>query len=816
MTRIIDKIISKIQKIVNQANGNSVSQEMNKAVGERYVTPGMPQLVRQASAESIVMLKNDGVLPLKSTDRVSIFGRCQIDYFYVGYGSGGDVKPPYKISLLQAMQEGEAQEKWQLNHDLAQTYQTWRDKKENQPFDGWWGHWPMNYPEMPLDGDYVRECAKSSDVAVAVIGRAAGEDRENTLEKGSYYLTDEEVSMLDKVTGAFEKTVVIMDCGNIMDMSWVEKYSDKLSAILFAWQGGMESGHSLADVLCGDVSPSGKMPDTVARRYEDYPSSDCFGALDYNEYREDIYVGYRYFETFAKDKVLYPFGYGLSYTQFAIGVKEFCAQDGKVNCTVEVTNVGDRAGREVVQMYVSCPQGKLGKPSRGLAAFQKTKTLQPGEREVLQLQCDYYDFASFDDTGDSGNLNSFVLESGEYNFFVGNSVRADMSAGKLKLNENIVFDKLNSICAVKDTFDRFKAVEENGELKLTKQPLAVGNDGMRERILAQLPNEIEYKGGQGHLFADVVSGKIDLDTFISQLDDKELEALTRGAGGMNYPNGVAGNAGAYGGIIPSLRQKGVPEIITTDGPSGIRIGRYTALLPCGTALAATWDSDLVNRLYQTLGREMCHYGSDVLLGAGMNIHRNPLCGRNFEYFSEDPILSGKMASAFVNGIQSTGKAACPKHFACNNQESNRIRNDSRISQRALREIYLKGFEICVKESRPLNIMTSYNKINGVWSHYNYDLATVVLREEWKWQGLVITDWWLRKSASPEFPKLKTHAYRVRAQVDVFMPGNHSRTNGKYKSDGTLLATLGKSGGITRGELQRTAKNLLSVALKIKK
>ena len=236
MTRIIDKIISKIQKIVNQANGNSVSQEMNKAVGERYVTPGMPQLVRQASAESIVMLKNDGVLPLKSTDRVSIFGRCQIDYFYVGYGSGGDVKPPYKISLLQAMQEGEAQEKWQLNHDLAQTYQTWRDKKENQPFDGWWGHWPMNYPEMPLDGDYVRECAKSSDVAVAVIGRAAGEDRENTLEKGSYYLTDEEVSMLDKVTGAFEKTVVIMDCGNIMDMSWVEKYSDKLSAILFAWQ----------------------------------------------------------------------------------------------------------------------------------------------------------------------------------------------------------------------------------------------------------------------------------------------------------------------------------------------------------------------------------------------------------------------------------------------------------------------------------------------------------------------------------------------------------------------------------------------------
>lgn len=816
MANLIEKFLSKMQKLADRVNGNSLSQESTVAEGDRYVTEGISELIRKASAESIVLLKNDGVLPLKPDDRVAVFGRCQIDYFYVGYGSGGDVKPPYKVSLLQAMQEGEAQGKWQLNAQLVKTYAEWRAKKENQPFDGWWGHWPMNYPEMPLEKDLVKECAKSSDVAIVVIGRAAGEDRENILEKGSYYLTDEETSMLDKVTDSFDKVVAVMDCGNIIDMSWTEKYGDKLSAVLYAWQGGMESGHSLADVLSGDVNPSGKLPDTIAKRYEDYPSSSCFGGKDFNEYREDIFVGYRYFETFANEKVLYPFGYGLSYTRFEITPKEFAVSGGKIECRVEVKNIGDRSGKEVVQMYVECPQGKLGKASRSLAAFQKTDELQPDESQVLSLSCEYYDFASFDDLGESGNIYSYVLEKGQYRFFVGDSVRGDIFAGEFELENDEVLQKLQAICDIKDGFDRFKAVEENGEAVLKTQTLKATQSTLKDRILADLPNAVGYKGNKGYVFGDLLSGKTDMDTFISQFTDRELEALTRGGGGMNYSGGVVGNAGAYGGVIPSLREKGVPEIITTDGPSGIRIGKYTALLPCGTALASTWNCGLVEKLYQKVGQEMCHYRSDVLLGAGMNIHRNPLCGRNFEYFSEDPIVSGKMASAFVKGIQSTGKAACPKHFACNNQESNRNYNDSRISQRALREIYLKGFEICVKDSAPLNIMTSYNKINGVWSHYNYDLATTVLRKEWQWKGLVITDWWLRKSTSIEFPKLKTHAYRVRAQVDVFMPGNHSRTNGKYKSDGTLLATLNKQDGITRGELERSAKNTLSIAMKIKK
>ena len=309
-------------------------------------------------------------------------------------------------------------------------------------------------------------------------------------------------------------------------------------------------------------------------------------------------------------------------------------------------------------------------------------------------------------------------------------------------------------------------------------------------------------------------GKITLDDFISQLNNDELEALTRGQGMMNSDLGVVGNAGAFGGIIPSLREKGVAPIITTDGPAGIRIKKYTSLIPCGTALASTWNCSLIELLTTVMGTEMLEHGSDVLLAPGMNIQRNVLCGRNFEYFSEDPVLSGKMGSAYVNGIQTNGVSACPKHFACNNQEVRRTKNDSRVSQRALREIYLKGFEICVKESKPLNIMTSYNKINGVWSHYNYDLVTTVLRKEWGYEGNVMTDWWMQKSASPEFPSVKDNAYRVRAQVDVLMPGGKHNAK-KYKSDGTLLATIGKTDGITRAELERTARNVLNLVLKMK-
>lgn len=293
----------------------------------------------------------------------------------------------------------------------------------------------------------------------------------------------------------------------------------------------------------------------------------------------------------------------------------------------------------------------------------------------------------------------------------------------------------------------------------------------------------------------------------------ELEAISRGDYKMNSELGAKGNAGAIGGVLQSLRDKGVPAVITTDGPSGIRLLKYCSLIPIGTALASSFDPELVTEVYSALAGEMKEKGSDILLAPGLNIHRSPLCGRNFEYYSEDPLLTGLMAAAAVKGIQSGGLSACPKHFACNNQEVNRTHNDSRLSERALREIYLKGFEICVKTAKPKCIMTSYNKINGVWGHYNYDLCERILRGEWGFEGMVMTDWWMRSSKSPEFPNIRDNAYRVRAGVDVLMPGATKR--GRKKPDGSLLETYGKTDGMTSAEMQRTAKRVLNLCMDIK-
>ena len=780
-----------VQNIIDKVTGSGVAQLENAVDGEKHIFEGMPEVARQSAAEGTVLLKNNGVLPIKD-EVVSVFGRCQLDYFYVGYGSGGDVHAPYEVNLVDGLKNNGIK----LNEKLLNTYRNWTS--ENPINHGFWGHWPMNYPEMELSRDVVKSAAASSDAAIVVIGRAAGEDRENKLIKGSYYLTDTEKEMLDLVCSCFDKVIVIMNCGNIIDMAWTRDYGDKISAVIYAWQCGMESGNALGEIISGKLSPSGKLSDTIALNYEDYPSSANFGNHDFNNYTEDIFVGYRYFETFSDKNVLYPFGFGLSYTEFEITAVEFTAAE-TVKIKADIKNVGSMPGKEVVQIYVNQPEVKLYKSKKSLVAFAKTRQLEPNETLTLEFEIKLYDFASYDES-----THSYIIEKGEYTFYIGNSVKAEMIAGKAELDE-MVLEKLSPVCPVKD---EFKLI--NG--KTAK----AGKSYVKQRILDNLPKEIGYSGDKGYKFDDVKKGKITLDEFISQLKNNELEALTRGQGYMDSEQGVVGNAGAFCGTIKSLRDKGVPAIITTDGPAGIRIRKYTSLIPCGTALACTFNTQLVEELAGVMGKELEYHGSDVLLAPGMNIHRNVLCGRNFEYFSEDPIVSGKMAAAFVRGLQKSNVSACPKHFACNNQEFRRTKNDSRITERALREIYLKGFEICVKEAEPLNIMTSYNKINGVWSHYNYDLVTTVLRGEWGYDGNVMTDWWMQKSASPEFPNIRTNAYRVRAQVDVLMPGGMSRTDKKYKIDGSLLETLGKKDGITRGELERTAKTVLKLALKLRK
>ena len=806
MKKLKKKMGAFVQRVVDWGMGNGLMQEELTADGHDMVTPQMAAMARRAGAEGCVLLKNDGTLPLKSGESVAVFGRCQLDWFYVGYGSGGDVHPPYRVNLMEGLGNAGVA----VDQELAGIYASWCVSEDNKADHGWWGHWPMSHPEMPLEPAIVSAAAKRCETAVVVIGRAAGEDRENTLSKGSYYLTDEETAMLSTVTAHFCHTVVVLDIGSIMDLGWTKEYGEKLSAVLIAWQGGMESGNAVADVLTGAVNPCGKLADTVAMYYEDYPSSESFGGKEFNNYTEDIFVGYRYFETFAKDKVLYPFGYGLSYTTFEAKAMSLAQVNGTYTANVQVTNTGNTAGREVVMLRCNAPQGKLGKASGVLVAYGKTGLLQPGETEMLTLSFGERTLASFDDTGKTGFINAFVLEAGEYKFFLGDSY-----AGSITIDETRMVEQCEGVCDVKDPFARLVALEKNGRLVAGKEMLPNGNVDLRQRILSRLPEEIPVTGDKGYKLSDVAKEKISLDAFIAQLNDRELEALTRGEGCMGSSLGTAGNAGAFGGILPSLREKGILPVITADGPSGLRLKKYCALLPNGTALACTWDDRLVEELFTHIGREMIKQKVDIVLSPGMNIHRNPLCGRNFEYFSEDPLLTGKMAAAIVRGVQSQGVSCCPKHFACNNQETKRNTNDSRVSHRALREIYLRGFEIVVKEAKPNTIMTSYNKINGVWSHYNYDLATTVLRKEWGFGGVVITDWWMQKSKSPEFPGIRDNAYRVRAQVDVLMPGDMGHLNKKYKSDGTLLKTLGKPEGMTRAELQRTAKNVLRFILKIK-
>lgn len=804
------KIENITTKIADKFNKNSVAQEENLVSGEKVAFGRMPELINKIGAESIVLLKNDGMLPYSSDTKIAVFGRCQIDYFYVGYGSGGDVKAPYYVNVIEGIKNCGGN----INEELYGYYEKWC--KDNPINHGYWAHWPLCYEEAVLDNSFVKKIASESDNALVILGRAAGEDRECELIKDSYYLNDNEIALLDVVTDNFDSVTVVLNCGNIIDMSWVLKYGDKIKSIVYAWQGGMESGNALAQVLYGKDNPSGKLVNSIAVNYEDYPSAKDFGNKDFNNYTEDIFVGYRYFESFAKDKVLYPFGFGLSYTSFEISAKEFDFDGELVNVKLTVKNTGNVSGKDAVQLYVRAPQGKLSKPSMSLVAFAKTKELAPDEEQEIEFSFDTYSFASFDDLGKTGNQHSYVLEAGEYIFFAGDSVRDVNECGSFNLESDKLIVRLDKVCPVQNSFDRIVAKEENGELKSHLEPVPVSKSHLKERITENLPEEITRNKRKLN-FSQVKSGEITLDEFIGSLTDKELEGLTRGQGSMDSKDGVAGNAGAYCGIIPELKKKGVPPIITTDGPAGIRISKYTSLLPCGTGIACSFNTELLEELTTELGAELAHWGSDVLLAPGMNIHRNVLCGRNFEYFSEDPVISGKMAAAYVKGIQKNGVSACPKHFACNNQEVNRVKNDSRVSQRALREIYLKGFEICVKEAQPLNIMTSYNKINGVWSHYNYDLVTTVLRKEWGYTGCIITDWWMRKSKSPEFPNIRDNAYRIRSQVDVLMPGDHSRLPGrKYKSDGTLLETVDKPNGLTRAEIQRTAKTVLELALKLNK
>lgn len=753
-------------------------------------------------SEGIVMLKNENnALPLDTDKEVAVFGRIQFHYYKSGTGSGGMVNVTKVVNILDGLIDNGVK----VNEKLLDTYRKW--DKEN-PFDlgeGWGGE-PWSQKEMPLDEGLVKETAKSCETAIVIIGRTAGEEQDNRLEAGSYLLSDDEIEMLTVVRKHFKKVVLLLNVGNIIDMTDINRIA--LDAVLYVWQGGMTGGKGTADVLTGKVSPSGKLPDTIAYKVSDYPSDANFGREKNRDiYAEDIYVGYRYFETFAKEKVLYPFGFGLSYTAFEIKTEKAEITEGAVKLSVSVKNIGSYKGKEVIEVYCEAPQGRLGKVARVLCGFEKTRELVPQEEQVVEIAVDIAKLASYDDSGVTGNKSCYVLETGEYKFYVGSDVRSAEYACSFEQGEDLVTERLTQSLAPVESFERIKPVCEGGAFSIGREAVPVSEVDESARRLEKLPKEIAYTGDKGIKLWDVKNGKNTMDEFIAQLSDYDLSCIIRGEG-MGSPRVTAGTASAFGGVSENLNGFGIPAGCCSDGPSGMRLdcGTKAFSLPNGTMIASSFNKELTSELFTFMGLEMAANKVDCLLGPGMNIHRHPLNGRNFEYFSEDPFLTGKMAAAELKGMAGAGVTGTIKHFCANNRETNRHFIDSVVSERALREIYLKGFEIAVKEGGASSVMTTYGRVNGLWTAGNFDLNTVILREEWGFKGFTMTDWWANINVRGKEPDKTDFAAMARAQNDVYMVC----PDGEKNDDNTLVAL--ENGGIERCELQRNAANICGFLL----
>ncbi|MBR2721347.1 MAG: glycoside hydrolase family 3 C-terminal domain-containing protein [Clostridia bacterium] len=742
-------------------------------------------LSREAACEGTVLLKNNnGALPLKKGTKVAIFGMAQIDYVMCGGGAGW-VHTAYARDFYEGLKQGGGAE---IYHPLSlhykakflEAYGGALDQKIEKK---------GTVPEISVPAELLAGAKEFTDTAIITLCRYSteGEDRRGDGTDPYFELNDKEREMIELVCANFAHVTVVLNTGAMIDTSWFA-YNDKIEAALMIWQGGMEGGLAAADVIMGDVNPSGKLVDTCAVDFMDYPSSEGFHeSEDYVKYTEDIFVGYRYFETVPgkKERVVYPFGFGLSYTSFEITDTTATALGGQILVSAKVTNVGSRAGKEVVQVYFGAPEGKITKAARELCAFAKTKLLAPNESEVLTMTFDIDDMASYDDVGVI-RKSAYVLEAGDYKVYVGNNVRdAKELAYKYTLTEDKVVKQLTEYCTPTRLGKRLTASGEYVEVpdtEYTPKPFPV---------TYKCENKVPAEGDKKYMLMDVVNGVVSLDDFIAQLTDDEMLRMLVGQKNL----GVA----STGGLGGNLEKYGIPAPMTADGPAGLRIlprtGVSTTAFPVETMIACTWNLELAERIGVACALECKENNVVIWLAPALNIHRSPLCGRNFEYFSEDPFMSGKMAAAITKGVQAQGVAATPKHFAANNKETNRMDSDSILSERALREIYLRGFEICVKESDPKVIMSSYNLVNGVRASECTEMLTGILREEWGYKGLITTDWWNHANKTRE----------VTAGNDIHMPCSTDATYTQMYIDTIKVEN-------TREELAVCVKRLLEMIL----
>ena len=775
-------------------------------------------LSKAAAKEGMVLLKNEGgALPLRAGAKVALLGKGTYDYVKGGGGSG-DVTVPYVRSLGEGMAQYP-----NLVSVFPETDAFYRDHVAAQYKAG---RAPGLVDEPELPDDLLARAAAFADAAVISISRFSsegwdrksafdthethegvwGDDPRNYLSqklfpKGDFVLTDGEAALIAKAKLAFDKVIVVLNTGSVFDTSFF-KDDPGIDAVLLGWQAGLEGGLAEAELLLGLDNPSGKLSDTFAATLEDYPSSFNFYEDDwFVNYLDDIYVGYRYFETIpgAAEKVNYPFGYGLSYTRFDLEAPTAALDGGDIVVRAAVTNVGGMAGKEVVQVYFGAPQGKLGKPARQLAAFQKTRLLQPGETQRLVLRFPVDRMAAYDDLGKVAK-SAWVLEAGEYRFYVGTDVRAAQPvAFALNLAEDRVVEQLTARMTptqlekrmlADGSYEPLPQGAPNDYNQSVLEPLPKLPGMPTPAVRAQAAGRVYGPADENlHTLSEVAEGKLSLDEFMAQLSDEDLAWLLGG-----QPNTGVANTYGYG----NNPKFGIPNAMSADGPAGLRIlpevGVVTTAFPCACLLSCTWDPEVCEAVGRAAGAEVKENNLAAWLAPAINIHRNPLCGRNFEYYSEDPLLTGLLAGAMVRGVQSNGVAATIKHFALNNKETNRLECDSRASERAIREIYLKAFEIIVKDYDPWSIMTSYNIINGHRASENADLLNGILRGEWGYEGMVTTDWWNNAENYKEV-----------------VAGNDVKMGVGYPD--RLLAALEK-GAITREQMLTAARHILGMILKL--
>lgn len=826
------------------------------------------ELAKSISAEGIVLLRNNNkILPLNANKSLAVFGRGQIKTQTGGMGSGAS-----SSTNVSTIVEGVRSLGFNIDQKLLAVYNEGILKEPTTEMPDFmelitsgvmydiWGAYNAPIQEIPLEDEVVVAAAEKAETAIIVLSRNSGGEECDRRVEEDYYLLCSEKTLIDKVTANFKHVILILNVNGFVDTAWIDNYSN-IDAILFVNLPGEAGGTAIAELLAGKVTPSGKLPATMALSYEDYPTAKHFSynkdipssILTYESYGldatangskgfamspvsvygEGIYVGYRYFDTFGK-KVMFPFGYGLSYTDFKIqnAVAKVHKNSQSISVSAEVVNIGkEYSGKEVLQVYISAPGVRLEKPYQQLIAYVKTKELSCSEKQKLTVKFSISELASYDE-----DTASYVIEAGEYIIRVGNSSRNTHVVAKFSVQNTIITEKLSNKLALNP--------ENQGKIKfLTKEnatPITYKDETEEINAAPSIGIITEKHVTLGSVYKndftkmdiaftnfqlkDVKAGKISMEQFVSQLSEKELAVLLNGHGkgvpfggiGLDVPDTIQYEDGSDIGInthltgtsnyvSPGIKRLGIASVLYKDGPAGVRITAW----PVQTMMACTWNNKLLYEFGDAVGEEAESQGVDSWLAPAINLHRNPIGGRNYEYYSEDPLLSGECAVAVANGVQENHKVTvCAKHFALNEQETYRrgkaTQNidaaDSIVQERVAREIYLKPFEMIVKRTKIMNLMTSFNKINGIFAGGNSELCTDILRGEWKFRGFVVTDW-------GDMDIVVDGADAIAAGNDVVMPGGPPVIK-------QVLAGL-KDGRCTVEQMQRNVIKILNFVIESK-